>query len=34
VSEKGQNELLGRKAMDFSTGQGQRMKEMRIRMRI
>jgi hypothetical protein len=34
VGEKRQNELLGRKAMDFSTGEGKRVKEMRIGMRI
>jgi hypothetical protein len=31
VNEKGQNELLGKRAMDFSTGGG--VKEVRIGMR-
>jgi hypothetical protein len=30
VGEKGQNELLGRRAMDFSTGEGGRMKAVRV----
>jgi hypothetical protein len=33
VGEKGQNELLGRGAMDFSTGEGGRVKRMRMGMR-
>jgi hypothetical protein len=33
VGEKGQNELLGKRAMDFSTGEGGRVKGIRIRMR-
>jgi hypothetical protein len=33
VGEKGQNELLGRGAMDFSTGEGGRVKGMRVEMR-
>jgi hypothetical protein len=33
VDEKGQNELLGRTAMGFSTGKGGRVKGVRVRMR-
>jgi hypothetical protein len=33
VGEKGQNELLGRGAMDFSTGGEERVKGMRVGMR-
>jgi hypothetical protein len=33
VDEKGQNKFLGRGAMDFSTGEGERMKVVRVRMR-
>jgi hypothetical protein len=33
VSEKGQNELLGRRAMDFSTGEGGRVNGVRAGMR-
>jgi hypothetical protein len=34
MGEKGQNELLGRGIMDFSTGEGRRVKEMGVGMRI
>jgi hypothetical protein len=30
VDEKGQKEQLGRRTMDYSTGEGERMKEVRI----
>jgi hypothetical protein len=33
VGEKGQNELLERRAMDFSTGKGGRVKGVRVGMR-
>jgi hypothetical protein len=33
MDEKRQNELLGRRAMDFSTGEGGRMKGVRLGMR-
>jgi hypothetical protein len=33
VGEKGQSKLLGREGMDFSTGEGGRVKGMRVRMR-
>jgi hypothetical protein len=33
MDEKGQNELLRRGAMDFSTGEGGRVKGMRVVMR-
>jgi hypothetical protein len=32
VGEKGQKELLGMRAMDFSTGTGGRVKRMRVGM--
>jgi hypothetical protein len=33
LNEKGQKELLGRRAMDFSTGEGGKMKGLRIGIR-
>jgi hypothetical protein len=33
VGDMGQNMLLGRGAMDFSTGEGERVKEVRVGMR-
>jgi hypothetical protein len=33
VGEKEQNKLLGREAMDFSIGGGERVKEVRVEMR-
>jgi hypothetical protein len=33
VGEKGQNKLLGRGAMDFSTGEGRRVKSVNVGMR-
>jgi hypothetical protein len=33
VSEKGQNDLLGSREMDFSTGEGGRVKGVRVGMR-
>jgi hypothetical protein len=33
VGKKGQNKLLGRGAMDFSTGEGGRVKGVRVGMR-
>jgi hypothetical protein len=33
VGKNGQNELLGRIAMDFSTGEGERVKGVRVEMR-
>jgi hypothetical protein len=33
VGEKGQNEMLGRVAMHFSTGEGRRVKRVRAGMR-
>jgi hypothetical protein len=33
IGEMEQNELLGRGAMDFSTGEGGRVKGIRVRMR-
>jgi hypothetical protein len=33
VGEKGKNELLGRREMDFSTGEEGRVKGMRVGMR-
>jgi hypothetical protein len=33
VGKKGKKELLGRRAMDFSTGAGRRVREVRVGMR-
>jgi hypothetical protein len=33
VDEKGQKEYLGRRAMDFSTGEGGKVKEVRVGIR-